>query len=77
MHFLTGWITRRGAATGAATALRVQSVSPVAKKLKTKGKQIIPAGEHLLMELPGGGGYGDPAKRDPALRQRDQDNDLE
>ena len=44
--------------------------------LKTKGKQIIPAGEHLLMELPGGGGYGDPAERDPGLREEDLANDL-
>ncbi len=64
---------RHGGSDGVAGTVCLTS----GKKLKTKGKQIIPAGEHLLMELPGGGGYGDPAKRDPALRQRDQDNDLE
>ena len=64
---------RHGGCNGVAGVVRLAS----GKKLKTKGKQIIPAGEHLLMELPGGGGYGDPAERDPALRQRDQANDLE
>ena len=30
------------------------------KKLRGKGKQIIPAGDRLVMELPGGGGLGEP-----------------
>jgi len=64
---------RHGGRNGAAGVVCLAS----GKTLKTKGKQIIPAGEHLLMELPGGAGYGDPAERDPALRQMDQDNDLE
>ena len=28
-------------------------------------------GERVCLETPGGGGYGDPGKRDPALRERD------
>ena len=64
---------RHGGADGVAGTVRLTS----GKKLKTKGKQIIPVGERLLMELPGGGGYGDPAKRAPVLRQRDQANDLD
>ena len=39
--------------------------------LRTKGFQIIPDGERLLLELPGGGGMGDPATRDRALVERD------
>ncbi len=39
--------------------------------LRTKGFQIVPDGEHLLLQLPGGGGMGDPAARDPALVARD------
>ncbi len=35
--------------------------------LRAKGFQIIPAGERLIIEMPGGGGYGDPATRDPTL----------
>ena len=30
------------------------------KKLKGKGKQIVPSGERLVLELPGGGGIGKP-----------------
>ncbi|HTN11771.1 MAG TPA: hydantoinase B/oxoprolinase family protein, partial [Acetobacteraceae bacterium] len=36
-----------------------------------KGFQVIPDGERLLLLLPGGGGMGDPATRDPALVARD------
>ena len=35
------------------------------KKLNGKGKQQIPAGERLVFQTPGGGGYGDPRKRPP------------
>jgi N-methylhydantoinase A/oxoprolinase/acetone carboxylase beta subunit/N-methylhydantoinase B/oxoprolinase/acetone carboxylase alpha subunit len=28
------------------------------KKLKSKGKQVVPAGDRLILELPGGGGIG-------------------
>jgi N-methylhydantoinase B len=42
--------------------------------LKPKGRQAIPAGDRLIMEMPGGGGYGDPKTRSPekvALDVRD------
>jgi N-methylhydantoinase B len=39
--------------------------------LRTKGFQIIQDGERLLLQLPGGGGMGDPATRDPALVAND------
>jgi N-methylhydantoinase B/oxoprolinase/acetone carboxylase alpha subunit len=29
------------------------------------------------MELPGGGGYGDPAEREPSLLSRDRDNQID
>ncbi|MGI4950664.1 MAG: hydantoinase B/oxoprolinase family protein [Janthinobacterium lividum] len=35
--------------------------------LRTKGYQIIPAGDRLVLELPGGGGMGPAAERDPDL----------
>ena len=41
--------------------------------MKSKGKQWIPEGKHLLLNLPGGGGYGDPEKRDRVLVQQDVD----
>ncbi len=33
--------------------------------LKNKGFQIIPGKDRLIIEMPGGGGYGDPRARDP------------
>ena len=39
--------------------------------LQGKGKQQIPAGEVLVFQTPGGGGYGDPRKRDPVKVARD------
>lgn len=35
--------------------------------LNAKGQQLIPAGEHLILEMPGGGGMGDPLERDRDL----------
>ena len=39
--------------------------------LKGKGFQVVPAGDRLVVEMPGGGGFGDPFARDPALVARD------
>jgi N-methylhydantoinase B len=39
--------------------------------LRTKGFQIIPKGDRLMLLLPGGGGMGDPRARDPGLIARD------
>ncbi len=33
------------------------------KRLKSKGKQIISGGDHLVIHVPGGGGYGPPNER--------------
>lgn len=44
--------------------------------LRTKGFQTIPKGRHLVLHLPGGGGMGDPALRDPALVERDIEDGL-
>ena len=33
--------------------------------LRNKGFQVIPKGERLLIEMPGGGGYGEPMERSP------------
>ncbi|MCP5149528.1 MAG: hydantoinase B/oxoprolinase family protein [Ectothiorhodospiraceae bacterium] len=37
------------------------------KTLRPKGTQAIPSGDRLLMEMPGGAGYGSPLEREPAL----------
>jgi 5-oxoprolinase (ATP-hydrolysing) len=42
------------------------------KPISGKGTQLIPAGDRLLIEISGGGGYGDPADRDPALVEEDR-----
>ncbi len=41
------------------------------KTLRTKGFQVIPDGDRLILKLPGGAGMGDPLARDPALVARD------
>jgi N-methylhydantoinase B len=37
-----------------------------------KGRQVVPADRRLVLELPGGGGYGDPAERDPDAQENDR-----
>jgi N-methylhydantoinase B len=58
---------RENGLPGAAGIVRLKSGA----KLRTKGFQVIPDGDRLILELPGGGGMGDPAERDPALLARD------
>jgi N-methylhydantoinase B len=58
---------RAGGADGATGAVALKS----GERLRTKGFQIIPEGNRLVLLLPGGGGMGDPAARDPALVARD------
>ncbi len=40
--------------------------------LKPKGWQHVPAGRKLILHLPGGGGFGDPAQRSAEDRQADR-----
>jgi N-methylhydantoinase B len=40
-------------------------------ELKPKGLQVVPAGERLVIEMPGGGGMGPAAERDPEAVRRD------
>ncbi|HVH78253.1 MAG TPA: hydantoinase B/oxoprolinase family protein [Stellaceae bacterium] len=35
------------------------------KPIRSKGRQTIPGSDFIRLELPGGGGFGDPAMRDP------------
>ncbi|HEY0316336.1 MAG TPA: hydantoinase B/oxoprolinase family protein [Sphingomonas sp.] len=50
---------RDGGGMGAAGIVRLQSGA----LLRAKGLQQIPAGDRLLLEIPGGAGLGDPAER--------------
>jgi N-methylhydantoinase B len=53
---------REGGGNGAAGGVALAS----GKKLRAKGQQSIPPGDRLQLTLPGGAGYGDPYRRDPA-----------
>jgi N-methylhydantoinase B len=58
---------REGGLNGATGVVALKS----GKALRTKGFQTIPDGDRLILKLPGGGGMGDPASRDPAQVARD------
>lgn len=58
---------RNGGSDGAAGAVYLDDGSP----FPTKGKETVPADRRLILELPGGGGFGDPAERDPAAIAND------
>jgi N-methylhydantoinase B/oxoprolinase/acetone carboxylase alpha subunit len=58
---------RDGGADGAHGVVRLGS----GKVINGKGRQTIPAGENLVVEMPGGGGFGPARQRDPALVARD------
>jgi N-methylhydantoinase B len=58
---------REGGQHGAPGNVSLNDGSP----MQSKGKQWIPDGKHLLLSLPGGGGYGEPKRRDRALVQQD------
>ncbi len=60
---------REGGGAGATGRVTLNDANGTA--LRTKGFQIIPKGRRLVLELPGGGGIGDPKLRDAALVQRD------
>ena len=45
--------------------------------LKGKGKQVIPADDSLVLELPGGGGLGEPQERDESLAELKRRRGLE
>lgn len=45
-------------------------------ELRGMGREVIPAGERMVLETAGGGGLGDPARRDPAAIEADRRNGL-
>jgi N-methylhydantoinase B len=57
---------------GARGQLRLAS----GKTLKSKGFQVVPAGDRLIVEMPGGGGYGEPSARAPERVADDVRNGL-
>lgn len=59
---------RNGGKDGAAGVVRLDDGT----MMRPKGWQHVPAGRRLILELPGGGGYGDPAGRDAHARAEDK-----
>ena len=53
---------RDGGGSGAPGTVRLASGGT----LRAKGLQNVPDGDRLVLEIPGGGGHGDPGLRDPA-----------
>ncbi|HEX2656244.1 MAG TPA: hydantoinase B/oxoprolinase family protein [Xanthobacteraceae bacterium] len=51
---------RNGGLSGAPGSVRLSDGTP----LKGKGRQKVGAGKRLVLSLPGGGGFGDPGKRE-------------
>jgi len=58
---------RQGGQSGAAMTISRSDGAP----MKGKGKQFVPAGEKVLLAMPGGAGYGDPAERNPEQIKHD------
>ena len=56
-----------GGSAGAGGRVRLRSGA----RLAGKGRQVIPTGDRLIVETPGGGGIGDPKERDRAQIERD------
>jgi len=54
---------RNGGQDGAPGIVRLRS----GPALKSRGNQVIPKGDRLIVEMPGGGGLGNAAERDPQL----------
>jgi N-methylhydantoinase B len=58
---------RQGGKDGGPTTIAQDDGTP----MQGKGKQYVPEGRRVVLGLPGGAGYGDPADRAPALVKRD------
>lgn len=58
---------REGGENGAPGVVRLDDGT----RLATKGRQYVPGGKRLVLELPGGGGYGPAAERSPEAQAQD------
>lgn len=59
---------RDGGGNGAAGVVKLDDGTI----MRPKGWQHVPAGRRLILELPGGGGYGDPSRRSAEARALDR-----
>src|SRR6185295_9156938 len=58
---------RNGGGSGGKGAVRLAS----GNELSPKGLQVVPAGDRVIVSMPGGGGMGAPSERDPEAIRRD------
>ena len=63
---------RSGGGVGAAGVVTLRSGRPI----RPKGRQTVPPRDAICLQLPGGGGFGDPLNRDPARVRDDVLDDL-
>jgi len=61
---------REGGGSGAPGSVSLRSK----RAIRPKGRQTVPSGDAICLQLPGGGGFGDPRTRDP---QRVRDDVLD
>jgi N-methylhydantoinase B len=63
-----------GGGPGGKAAMQINPGKPNEKRLKSKViGEVLRKGDVLRLVGAGGGGYGDPKKRDPGLAQHDRD----
>jgi N-methylhydantoinase B len=66
----------QGGSDGAVGSHRLRSRIGEERTLPAKATLDVHPGDEVIVQTPGGGGYGDPALRDPAARERDRLNGL-
>jgi len=68
---------RQGGGPGAAAQVYlVDAEGQRLGELRGMGREIVPAGQRMVLQTAGGGGRGDPADRDPESIERDRRNGL-
>lgn len=65
-----------GGSGGACGRHRLRAADGSLRTLPAKGSLELAPGDELIVQTPGGGGFGDPAKRPSAARRRDEENGL-
>jgi len=66
----------QGGADGACGKHTLRHADGAERALPAKTTIDLQPGDEVIVQTPGGGGYGDPAGRDPAARERDRLNGL-
>jgi len=64
----------KGGSQGEASEYLIRKPDETTLTLKAKGSAILKPSDTLIIRTAGGGGYGDPQKRDPKLQAQDLEN---